>query len=89
MENVVFTITKWIGKVGLKKMKSTKNDREGKKTKKDKKRIRLPSFLKDSSLIYLFASTYKLGQLSDVLCKTRLQVCSLVLVNNVDLSQLV
>ena len=30
------------------------------------KRIRLPSFLKDSSLIYLFASTYKLGQLSDV-----------------------
>lgn len=36
-----------------------------------------------------FASTYKLGQLSDVLCKTRLQVCSLVLVDNVDLSQLV
>jgi len=74
---------KMIGKMGLKKMKSMKSDRG--KTK----RIRLPSFLKDSSLIYLFASTYKLGQLSDVLCKTRLQVCSLVLVNNVDLSQLV
>ena len=36
-----------------------------------------------------FALTYKLGQLCDVLSKTRLQVSSLVLMNNVDLSQLV
>ena len=39
--------------------------------------------------LFLCFDLVQLGQLSDVLCKTRLQVCSLVVVDNVDLSQLV
>jgi len=55
----------------------------------DIKRIRLQSFRKGLQPYLSFCFDYELGQLSNVLCKTRLQVCSLVVVDNVDLSQLV
>ena len=51
--------------------------------------MKLGYLLLGSSLKYILSPNLRLAQLSNVLSKTRLQVSSLVVVNDVDLCQLV